>query len=328
VAGDAKRAAQLLTNAVSANPKLPAADWLVLALAHAKLKEIDQAKKASGKALELLSPSGAVAGLRPLLREVIRALGTDSPEANALIAALAGKAPAALTDAIRRNPDKAKGYRDRGNWFAERGLWKEAIADFTEDFRREPDSYIGLRLGIYLIQTGQIDRYRAHCQAMLDKWGSTEKIDDANRTLKTVLLLPDFQGDAKQLARLAAVSVSGGKNVNLYEWKLLTKGLYEYRAGKYADAVATCREIQLRAPNSAGDRQALSELRLAIEAMALHRSGDEAGAKRALAEAKSSLAIHLPGIDLDVLTHDWLTVQMLYREAEGLISGKKAEQPK
>ena len=42
----AKRAANLLTNATTANPKMPAADWLVLALAHVKLKEIDPAKKA------------------------------------------------------------------------------------------------------------------------------------------------------------------------------------------------------------------------------------------------------------------------------------------
>ena len=39
----------------AANPKFPAADWLVLALAHAKLKETDQARKAAA----LLKPTGA-----------------------------------------------------------------------------------------------------------------------------------------------------------------------------------------------------------------------------------------------------------------------------
>jgi len=155
--GDAKRAADFLTKATAANPKPLPANYLVLALAHARLKDIDQARKACGKAAELLKPTGADAALRPLLREVLRVVGTNSSEATALIAAAAGELPAALNDAVQQNPDQAKGYRDRGNWFAERGRWKEAIADFAEVFRLEPDTYFGMRLGIFLLQTGEID---------------------------------------------------------------------------------------------------------------------------------------------------------------------------
>ena len=71
----------------AANPKFPAADWLVLALAHAKLKETDQARKAAA----LLKPTGAENALRPLLREVLIAVGPDTPEATAIIAAAAGE---------------------------------------------------------------------------------------------------------------------------------------------------------------------------------------------------------------------------------------------
>ncbi len=69
-------------------------------------------------------------------------------------------------------------------------------------------------------------------------------------------------------------------------------------------------------------------MNLALEAMALHRSGDEAGAKRVLAETKSNVEVHVPGIDGGDWSYDWLFAHMLYREAEGLIAGKKAEQPK
>ena len=65
-----------------------------------------------------------------------------------------------------------------------------------------------------------------------------------------------------------------------FEWYMLAKGLHDYRTGKYADALATCRESRRRAPKSQGDPKILASLNLAIEAMALHRSGDEAGAKR------------------------------------------------
>jgi tetratricopeptide (TPR) repeat protein len=254
-------------------------------------------------------------------------MGTNSPEATALIAAASGELPAALNEAIEKNPDQAKGYRDRADWFIARGRWKEAIADLAEEFRLGPSTYTGMRLGILLVEMGEIDRYRMHCQAMLERWASTETNGEAEQTLKTILLLPDFEADAKQLARLAEVAVSGDKNMNWFEWYLFAKGLHEYRTGKYADALATCRESRRRAPESKGDPQALATLNLAIEAMALHRSGDEAGAKRALAEAQSSVEVQVPGID-HAWSHDWLSAHILYREADVLITGKKVDMPK
>ena len=116
---------------------------------------------------------------------------------------------------------------------------------------------------------------------MLELWASTEKNGEADQTLKTILLLPDFKGDAKQVAHLAEVAVSGDKNVDWFEWYMLTKGLHDYRTGKYADALATCRESRRRTPQSIGNTQVLTSLNQAIKAMALHGSGDEAGAKRA-----------------------------------------------
>jgi formylglycine-generating enzyme required for sulfatase activity/tetratricopeptide (TPR) repeat protein len=325
---DARQAANFLTKATTANPKSPAADYLVLALAHARLKETAQLRNVCGKVTELLAPTGADAGLRPLLREVLIALGPSSPEATALLTAAAGQPPAALSEAIQRNPDKADGYRNRASWFADRGLWKESIEDLAEAFRLESNTLTGMRIGILLLQTGEIDRYRAHCRVMLERWASTENNGEADQTLKMIVLLPDFKADAKPLARLAEVAVSGDKKVDWFEWWMLAKGLHDYRTGKYVDALATCRESRRRALNGKGDAQALTSLNLAIEAMALHHSGDEAGAKRALAEAKSNVEVLVPGIDSGGWSYDWLTAHMLYREAEGLIARKKAEQPK
>jgi tetratricopeptide (TPR) repeat protein len=324
---DARRAATFLKKATTANPNSSAADWLVLAVAHARLKETEQARKVCSKVAELLKSSDADA-LRPLLRELLLTLGPTSPESTALFAAAAGKPPAALNEAIQQNPSKAEGYRNRANWFIDHGLWKEAIADLVEVFRLEPDTYNGMRLGILLLYTGEIDRYRTHCQTMLKRWAATEINNEADQTLKTFLLLPDVKGDAKQLARLAGVAVSGNKNVDWFEWFMVARGLHDYRTGKYADALATCRESRRRAPKSRGDAQALASIDLAIEAMALDRSGDEAGAKRTLAEAKSIVEANVPGIDGSGWTHDLLTAHLLYREAEGLIAATKTKMPK
>jgi hypothetical protein len=120
--------------------------------------------------------------------------------------------------------------------------------------------------------------------------------------------------------------VSGDKDQEWYEWFLFAKGLHDYRTGKYADSLEACRESRRRAPASKGQSRPLTAMCLAIEAMALKRTNDEAGAKRALAEAKSELDSNLPGFDTE-WWNDWLAARMFYREAEGLLAGKKAAQP-
>jgi tetratricopeptide (TPR) repeat protein len=316
-----KGVAENLIKASTVNLDLPAADWLLLALAHARLQETTQLRKVCGKLTELLTPTAAA--LRPLLREVLIALEPNSAEATALLAAAAGKPPAALNEAIARNPDSAEAYRNRADWSAERGLWKEAGADLAAAFERQPEVLTGTRLGVVLVQTGEIERYRVHCRAMLEHWASTEDKVTAERTLKTVVLVPDVKADAKQLDHLAEVAVSGDK----HNWCMLARGLHDYRTGKYGDALAGCRESRRRAPDFKGDWRALASMDLAVEAMALHRLGDAAGARRALVEAKSHVEVHVPGID-GGWPYDWLIAHILYREAEGLIAGNKGEQPK
>jgi tetratricopeptide (TPR) repeat protein len=319
-----KGVAENLIKAITVNPDLPAADWLLLALAHARLQETAQLRTVSAKVTELLTPTGADAALRPLLREVLIALGPNSLEATALRAAAAGKPPVALDEAIARNPDSAEAYRNRGDWLAERGLWKEAGADLAAAFRRQPETRTGMLLGVVLVQTGEIERYRTHCRAMLERWASTEIVRAAFHTLTTVVLVPDVKADAKQLARLAEVAVSGDKKMDEHIWFMFAKGLHDYRSGKYAGALAGCRESRRRAPESKG---VLASMDLAVEAMALHRLGDAAGARRALAEAKSNVELYVLGMEVG-LPYDWLIAHILYREAEGLIAGNKAEQPK
>ena len=107
---------------------------------------------------------------------------------------------------------------------------------------------------------------------------------------------------------------------------MLAKGLHDYRTGKYADALATCRESRRRAPKS-------QEIPDFGELEPGHR-GDgpppvrgRGPRKRALAEAKSNVEVFVPGIDGGGWSCDWLTARILYHEAEGLIAGKNAEQP-
>jgi tetratricopeptide (TPR) repeat protein len=324
---DAKQAADFLTKATAANPKLPATDWLVLALAHAKLNETDQAKKAFSKAAERLPPGGINDALRPLLREVLRLTGTNHAEAVQLLAVAAGKPPASLNEAIQKNPKEVKGYRDRGYWYAVRGQWKEAVDDLAEAYRLAPTSIDALWLGVLLAQIGDAERYRKHGQEVLTRFESTKNNMEAERALKTGLLFPDSKLDPLMQSRLAEIAVSGDPKQGSYHWFLFAKGLYNYRTGKYTDALTAFRESRRRTPKSEGIADPLTAMNLIGAAMALHQTGDQAAARRTLTEAQSRLDFFVPGIDTTEW-HDWLAAHLLYREAEGLIAGKKAEVPR
>jgi tetratricopeptide (TPR) repeat protein len=303
----------------------PAASWLMRALADHRRGETNQAKKACGKAAAMLKLAGADEALRPLLRQTVLALGTDSPEARELIAAAAGKPPATLNQAIQQNPHQANGYRERGNWYAERGQWKDAIADYAQVFRLDANTLDAMRLGFLLAYSGEKQRFREHGQAVLHRWASTEKNDEADQTLKTIILIPDYKADAKQLARLAEAAVAGDRTRDWYEWWLMAKALHDVRTGRYADAVTACRASRQRAPESKGEPQVLTALDLVIEALALQGAGQADQARRTLDQAKALIESHVPGIDGDDWWSDWLSAHLLYREAVGQIAAKKAE---
>ncbi len=318
--GDARRAADFLTKATTANPKSPAADWLVLALAHANLKQIDQARQACGKAAASLRPAGASAALRPLLREVSLAIGGDCAEVKDLLDAAAAEVPAALNDAIRQNPANAAGHRNRGNWFATHGRWQEAVADFTEVFRLNPTAIDGLKLCTLLVQVGDMDRYQALCRDMLARWSSTNINYNAERVTKTCLLHPDSKVAPEALDRLAQRAVAGDPKQNAYEWYLFAKSLHELRSGKYGDALTSSRETRQRAATTAASKEMVTSLALIIASMALHRSEKPAEARSVLAEAKSLLDKNAAGLENTSNWHDWLSAHILYREADDLIA--------
>jgi tetratricopeptide (TPR) repeat protein len=330
VADDAKRAVEFLSKATSINPKMPAADWLMLALAHAKLKETDQARQACGKAAASLRSAGVNRALRPLLREVSLAIGADCAEVKEMKELLdaVGEAPAGLNEAIRQKPADAAGYRNRGHWFATHGYWQEAVADFTEVFRLAPGSIDGFRLGTLLIQVGDIDRYQALCRDMLARWSSNKANYTGERVTKTCLLHPDSKVAPEALDQLAQRAVAGDPNQNAYEWYLFAKSLHDLRSAKYADALTSSRETRRRAATTAASKEMVTGLALIIESMALHHSGKPAEARIALAEAKSLLDKNAAGLESTTNWHDWLSAHVLYREAEALIAGKKADQSK
>ena len=184
-----------------------------------------------------------------------------------------------------------------------------------------------MRLGILLASIGEADRYRDLCRQLLDQYAGTSDIYEADETLKTCCLLGRARSAKRpSSARLADVAVSGDPTQRWSEWLLLASGLQKYRAGRFDAAVTTCRASRPRGNSGSGDVDALAVTTISIEAMALERSGDAAGARGLLAEAKKLIdekLVVLSGGELGEWWHDRLAAQLLYREAKSLLERDK-----
>ena len=232
--------------------------WLVRCVSHGWRGEIGRAREDCRKAAVMMKPAAGDMARLGLVRMAVSAAGLDSPEADKLLAAAAGEPPADLTEAIRQNPEKARGHRNRGDWYARRGLWKKAADDLAEAIRLEPDALRALQLGTLLGHLGEIDRYREHCRATFARWAETTNTIDAEQAAKTCLLRADSGVDPERLAGLVQVAVSGDDKRQYFEWSLLCKGLHACRTGKCEEALASCREADRRAIEPLGAANACS----------------------------------------------------------------------
>jgi tetratricopeptide (TPR) repeat protein len=308
-------------------PPKSATHGLLVALEQHRRGEKKQARLAYKKAVAAMEPVGASYPLiRELVRDSLREFGTDGPEADALLAALAGEPPQALTQAIGKQPKEPGGYLARGDWYGRRGLWRKAADDFAYAYRQRPEVMTGMKLGILLGAVGEADRYREHCHKLVDRFAETKDNLEAERTLKTCCLLgPGPAGDPARLARLSELAGSGDRSQPAFVGYGLAKSLYEYRAGRFDAAVTTCRANRARTKAVEGEDAAIAAV-IAVEAMALYHSGDVQGARGSLAEAKKLIDEKFRvrfGGDLEGDWDHWLAAQLLYCEAEALLAGKK-----
>ncbi len=122
------------------------------------------------------------------------------------------------------------------------GHYEAAAEDFQEIIDLDPsDHRPWFLLTPLLIQTGETNRYRAHCEAMLQRFRNTTEPPVAERTAKCCLLLPSglSRSDLAAAARVAEHAVELSKKGDWMHWRLMTRGLAEYRQGRFAASLKT-----------------------------------------------------------------------------------------
>jgi serine/threonine-protein kinase len=156
---------------------------------------------------------------------------------------------------------------------------------------------------------GLEDEYRRGRRDLLRKFGATTDPIIAARTAWACLLLPATENEFRQAAALAerAAAVEPSKYPGLSTLILGVRGLMDYRRGRLDQALATLRDVASLPFNRTAPCLVL--------AMALHRSGQAAEARKALVAAVSAYDWRPSGL---AHPNDW-SAHVLRREAESII---------
>jgi WD40 repeat protein/Flp pilus assembly protein TadD len=229
------------------------------------------------------------------------------------------KADADFAKAFELAPDDSELRFECGEFYAEHGQWDKAAAVCARAAALDPgdDQRCGMAACL-LWQIGDREGYRRLCRAMLDRFGQTTDPVIAHRVARACLLTPDLADEAERGMRLADLTVRGTEGTGYYGVFLQTKGLAEYRAGRYEQAVDWLRKSQPHCTSVCG--RSVSTFFLA---MAYHRLGRADEARAALAQARKFADQEIGTLESGV-GEVRVIFQIVRREAEAVLSGNDA----
>jgi hypothetical protein len=176
------------------------------------------------------------------------------------------------------------------------------------------------------LHTDDLEGYRRTCREMLERFGKTNDPREANEIAATCFLAPDAVADLEPALRLADCAATGTEKHPYYRYFLLTRGLGDYRAGRFAGAIEWLKRYSPQV-----DGEPLEATVLAVTAMAHHRLGQTEEARAALGMAQAILANKMPdparGRPFRRIWYNcwdkWLYCQVLCREAEKVLEMKR-----
>jgi WD40 repeat protein/serine/threonine protein kinase/tetratricopeptide (TPR) repeat protein len=232
----------------------------------------------------------------------------------------------AYDEVVKHNPADPQMWREQGNLDNDHGRWQEAAKAFAKALELDPDDhwerYHSATLHLYI---GDLDGYRRDYHELLRRFGQTDDPTTAERTAKVCLLLPAADGDQELVQRLAQLAVGGNEKHAYYGFFQLAKGMAEYRAGHFEQAMQWLRGSQKANLSSLAPFKALAHLFLA---MAHYRQGHADEARTALAQATTLINAEVQKWkpdDGNMGNHDWFMSIIVRKEAEALIAGKPAK---
>ena len=230
-----------------------------------------------------------------------------------------------IVNQIPAHPASAGIFNVLGVVHAHREQWSAAVKNYAKVVELRPTDHEAYHfLAPLLVQAGDLEGYRRHCERILRQFAGTSNPAVAERMAKDCLFVPPPAADFGSIARMVDTAVAAGPNHQYWPYFQFVKGLAEYRQGRFASAVDWLQPVLAQGGDMYRTVQAYMTL-----AMAQHRllqtdqarvtlnKGLEIAEKRFPKGGKGSL---------DEQWHDWIIAHVLMREAKALIEGKGQSQ--
>ena len=221
---------------------------------------------------------------------------------------------------LAARPDDAELLIQRGGLLARTGQWQLAADDLSKVVELAPKMISPqYELAALLLETGQQERYREHCRKMIARFRESEPEESNPRDLGKALFgcywSPDSLNDWNAVEDLVNRSLQVGSGLRPH--RVMGKGIYLYRAGRFNEAIEWIPQ-GFDGMSDPGKGRGMPAL-----AMAYHRIGEHDKAIETLEEVEALLASPFDNLqsegDLGERWHEWLATRILYREAVGLI---------
>jgi eukaryotic-like serine/threonine-protein kinase len=230
-----------------------------------------------------------------------------------------------LTSTIESQTNGAGLLRARGDLRARNGRWQEAAADFSKLVQLVPaDEGAYYRLAPLLVQSGQLDDYRAHCRKMMEQFADSHTLTNADRIAIDCLILPSSGVDPETVSKMADTALKTGTNTSATPCLQFAESLIAYRQGHFAIAA----EWAVKALASPGVNEREVEL-LMVLAMSKQQLGQVNEARAALAKGVEIAETKLPKLENGNLGDswvDWSIAHELIDEARMRIEGGASAQ--
>jgi tetratricopeptide (TPR) repeat protein len=230
------------------------------------------------------------------------------------------EAIADYSESIRIDP-QAYRYRLRGYIYHRSERWKEAAADHRKAIEMEPTNHESYHhLTACLIQSGNVAAYRENCQQIIARFAEASDPIVMERMAKDCSILPNSGVDLAVLNRWTEQAVAAGESHWAIPWFYCARGLVQYRHGRYADAADTMERLLQRWGDSPDSERAVQGWM--VLAMARHHLREHEAAVSALARGLelAETALAKPGSgDVGSQWVDWSFARALMLEARTLI---------
>jgi tetratricopeptide (TPR) repeat protein len=233
---------------------------------------------------------------------------------------------------IGQEPKRPDLYAGRAAALARLGRWKEAAADLTTAIQLRPGTQVyWSQLAPLLVEIGDLPTYRLHRQKALVQFGDPENPIIGEPVAKLCLLTPLDGSMLDASTKLAEDAAAPGYAYQTLARRQWTEGLAEYRQGRYESAISwmdkarqTAARQDLPAWNHERERNRCAGAYL-VQAMAYQQLHQNEEARVNLGNADEIIRTQCPQAesgDVGREWQDWVTVQILRREASHLVEAQ------